>query len=78
MNICKVMKIDYILNKIPFYNLPMRVKLFWAKIFIRMFKGFGNTFDNDIILYNELKKWIETKGRPTTSNINYWINKKSE
>jgi len=63
-----------ILNKIPLYNLPMWFKLFWAKAFIRMFRGFGPTFNNDIILYNELRKWIETKGRPTTSNSNYWIN----
>ena len=64
-----------IIDKIPFYKLPMKVKILWAKIFIRMFKGFGDTFDNDIILYNELKLWIDTNGRPTTSNINYHINK---
>jgi hypothetical protein len=29
---------------------------------------------NDIVLYNELKLWVETKGRPTTSNPNYHIN----
>jgi hypothetical protein len=69
------MKTEKILNKIPFYKLPFRFKLFWAKCFIRMFKGFGETFDNDIILFNELSKWIETNGRPTTSNINYWRNK---
>ena len=63
-----------LIDKIPFYRLPMRFKIFWAKIFIRMFTGVGPNFDNDIILYNELKLWIETNGRPTTSNINYWIN----
>jgi len=57
------------------YRLPMWFKLFWAKCFICMFRGFGPTFDNDIILYNELRLWIETQGRPTTSNTNYWINK---
>lgn len=61
---------DYKLHRLPFC-----VKLWWAKMFIRMFKGFGPTFDNDIILYNEIKKWIDTKGRPSTSNINYHINK---
>lgn len=61
--------------KIPYYKLPFRIKLWWAKIFIQMFRGFGETFDNDIILYTELRKWIDTNGRPTTSNINYWINK---
>ena len=65
-----------ILNKLPLYKLPMCIKIFWAKVFIRMFKGFGDTFDNDIILYNELNLWIKSNGRPTTSNINYWINKK--
>jgi hypothetical protein len=65
-----------VIDKIPFYKLPMKIKLFWAKIFIRMLQGFGETFDNDIILFNELNKWIETKGRPTTSNMNYWINKR--
>jgi hypothetical protein len=63
-----------LINKLPLYKLPMWFKLFWAKCFIRMFKGFWRIFNNDIILYNELKKWIETKGRPTTSNSNYWIN----
>jgi hypothetical protein len=66
----------YLLNKIPLYKLPMWFKLLWAKAFIRMFRGFGPTFHNDLILYNELNLWIETKGRPTTSNTNYWINKK--
>jgi hypothetical protein len=53
----------------------MWFKLLWAKAFIRMFRGFGPTYVNDLILYNELKLWIETKGRPTTSNPNYWKNK---
>jgi hypothetical protein len=64
-----------LLNKIPLHNLPMWFKLLWAKAFIRMFRGFGPTYVNDLILYNELKLWIETKGRPTTSNPNYWKNK---
>ncbi len=64
------------LNKVPLYLLPMWIKLFWAKVFIRMFRGFGKSFDNDIILYNELKLWIETNGRPTTSKITYWTKKK--
>jgi hypothetical protein len=56
------------------YKLPMWFKLFWAKCFIKMFRGLGPTLYNDIILYNELKKWIETKGRPTTSSPDYWVN----
>jgi len=70
-------RIKNLLNKIPLWRLPFWFKLLWAKAFIRMFRGFGPTFPNDIILYNELKLWIETKGRPTTSNINYQINKHS-
>jgi hypothetical protein len=53
----------------------MWFKIFWAKCLIRMLLGFGETYPNDIVLYNELRLWIETKGRPTTSNPNYWINK---
>lgn len=64
-----------IIDKIPFYRLPFRIKLLWAKIFLRMFRGLGSTFDNDIVLFVELQKWIETEGRSTTSNINYWRNK---
>lgn len=60
--------------KLPFHKLPFSVKMFTAKIFIRMLRGFGPTYNNDIILYNELNLWIETEGRPTTSNPNYHIN----
>ena len=50
-----------------FHKLPFKFKLWWAKQFLYMFKGFGPTFNDDIILYNELKLWIETKGKSTTS-----------
>lgn len=53
-----------------FHKLPFSIKLWWAKQFIYMFKGFGHTFDDDIILYNELLLWIETKGKPTSSKFN--------
>ncbi len=36
-----------------------------------MFKGLGPTFPDDIVLYNELSLWIETKGKPTTSSVGY-------
>lgn len=71
------MKTEKILDKLNLYKLPFWAKLLIAKVFIRTFRGFGPTFDNDLILYNELRLWIETNGRPTTSNTNYWINKKS-
>jgi len=75
-------------KKLPFYKLPFWCKLICAKLLlliaklmIRMFHGFGSTFNNDIILYTrinsmneELELWIKTDGRPSTSNINYQIN----
>lgn len=51
----------------PLHRLPFGVKLFWAKCFIRMFRGFGKTYYDDIILFNELNLWIETKGKPVTN-----------
>jgi len=50
------------------HKLPFWLKLWWAKQFIYMFKGFGPTFPDDLVLYNELSLWIETKGKPTTSS----------
>lgn len=52
-----------------YHKLPFRFKLWWAKQFIYMFKGLGKTFNDDIILYNELRKWIDTNGKPTTKAI---------
>ena len=46
-----------------YHKLPFWFKLWWAKQFIHMFRGFGATFDNDIILFNELRLWIDTKGK---------------
>ena len=72
-----------LLNKIPFWKLPFRFKLWWAKMMLRMFRGFGETYPNDIVLFTkiqamneELELWIKTDGRPSTSNINYHINTK--
>lgn len=72
----KTKTLDKILLKLKLWKLPFKIKLFWAKVFIHMFRGFGPTYPNDLILYVELKKWIETEGRPTTSNPNYHINTK--
>ena len=49
-----------------YHKLPFWFKLWWAKQFIYMFKGFGPTFNDDIVLYNELNLWIETKGKTNT------------
>jgi len=48
------------------HKLPFKVKLWWAKQLICMFKGLGPTFNDDIVLYNELRLWIDTKGKPTS------------
>lgn len=53
-----------------YYKLPFWFKLWWAKQFICMFKGFGPTFNEDIVLYNELNLWIETKGKPQSISEN--------
>ena len=51
---------------------PCWFKMFLAKLFIRCLKDLAN----DIVLYNEINLWIETNGRPQTSNTNWWINSK--
>lgn len=51
----------------------MWFKMAVAKILLRSLKD----MTNDIVLYNELNLWIETEGRPQTSNVNYQINKGS-
>jgi len=56
--------------------LPRPFRLWWGKVFIYMLGRIGtDEFYNDIVLYTELDKWIKTGGRPTTSNVNYHINK---
>lgn len=62
-----------IIDIIPFPKFPFKFKLFVAKILIRCLRV--DKLPNDIILFNELTVWIETEGRPTTSNVNYHINK---
>ena len=42
---------------------PMWLKLIIARVFIKMLSI--TNFKNDIILYNELKLWIDSKGCPT-------------
>ena len=76
------MKRNIISYNLPLYKLPFKIKLWWAKQMMKMFRGFGETYPNDIVLYTriqsmveELDLWIKTDGRPTTSNVNYQINK---
>lgn len=67
------MTIEKILDKMNLHKMPMRFKLIIAKAFVRTLNT--GHLEDDICLYNELSLWIETEGRPTTSNPNYWINK---
>ena len=60
------------------HKLPFGFKLWWAKQLTYMFRGLGPTFNDDIVLYNELTKWIETEGKPTTSSEGYKIRKRIE
>lgn len=61
--------------RINWSKSPWWFKKMIAKLLLRMFKV--EHMENDMILYNELKLWIDTDGRPTTSNVNYHINKSS-
>ncbi len=60
------------------HKLPFWLKLWWAKQLLYMFKGCGPTFNDDIVLYNELTRWIETGGKPTTRSEEYKIRKRIE
>ncbi len=52
-----------------YYRLPFWFKLWWAKQFIYMFRGFGPTFNNDITLYNELRGAIYLKPTRTAEFV---------
>jgi hypothetical protein len=58
-----------ILDKIPFSKSPKWFKILIAKILVRCLAL--ENLNNDIVLYNELRLWITTEMRPTTSNPNY-------
>jgi hypothetical protein len=62
------------MKRVNWHNSPKWLKLLVARLLRRMLTI--NNWENDIILYTELNKWIDTEMRPTTSNSNYWINKK--
>jgi hypothetical protein len=47
-------------------KLPRWFRILYGKVFIYMLGRIGtNEFENDIILFNELRLWIDTKGKPT-------------
>ena len=46
-------------------DLPRPFRIWWGKCLLYMLGKFGtHEFDNDITLYNELKLWVDTKGKP--------------
>jgi hypothetical protein len=50
--------------------LPRRFRIWWGRCFLFMLgKGGTHEFEDDLILYNELKKWVDSKGKPTTPFI---------
>jgi hypothetical protein len=58
----------YIKSKL--INLPRSFRIFYGKIFLNMLGKMGtHEFTDDIILYNELKLWVDSKGKPTTPFI---------
>lgn len=57
---------------INFAKAPFWFKKMIAKILLHCLRI--EHLQNDIVLFNELKLWIETDGRPQTSNINHHIN----
>jgi uncharacterized protein YfaT (DUF1175 family) len=51
-------------------RLPRRYRVWFGKIFIYMLGTIGtHEFKDDIILYNELKRWVDSRGMPTTPHI---------
>lgn len=52
-------------------KLPRSFRIWWGKMFLYMLGKLGtHEFTDDIILYNELRKWVEYKGKPTTEMFN--------
>lgn len=48
-------------------NLPRQFRIYFGRVFIYMLGKVGtHEFTDDIILYNELRKWIDSNGKPTT------------
>jgi len=46
-------------------KLPRSFRIFFGTIFIYMLGRIGtDEFENDITLWNELRLWIDTKGKP--------------
>ena len=63
----------YFWNKMMIWmpRAPFYIKMFLCK----MLKSSLKDMENDIVLFNELNLWIDSSGRPQTSNPNYVVNK---
>lgn len=61
--------IRYIKSKLIYLPRPLRV--WFGKCFLHMLgKNGTHEFKDDIILYNELKEWVDSKGKPITTYSN--------
>lgn len=59
---------NYIKNKL--IDLPRPFRIWYGKMFLYMLGKIGtHEFNEDIILYNELKRWVDSKEK-IESNIN--------
>jgi hypothetical protein len=59
----------YIKSKL--IDLPRPLRIWFGKCFLYMIGKHGtHEFRDDIILYNELKRWVDSKGKPTTPYLN--------
>jgi hypothetical protein len=59
----------YIKSKL--IDLPRPLRVWFGKCFLYMLgKNGTHEFKDDIILYNQLKGWVDSKGKPTTPYLN--------
>lgn len=58
----------YVKNKLV--DLPRPLRIWWGRCFMYMLGKIGtHEFQDDVALYNELRKWVESGGKPTTPFI---------
>jgi hypothetical protein len=51
-------------------KLPRQFRIYFGRVFMYMLGRIGtHEFVDDMILYNELSKWVKSKGKPTTPFI---------
>lgn len=48
-------------------HLPRSFRIWWGKCFLYMLGKIGtDEFTDDMLLFNELKLWVDTKGKPNS------------